>query len=210
MENTRIQGEIKYWNDLDAYDTGEAPPSTAMSTPASTLLAISAAPSFISSTTSVSISTPMVCAEAIPSGSDMNIPMSIPFPSPVLSSPSVGFGNFGNMGTVGTFDTFGSVALSAPLSPWDDVDATHQSRERERRESFGSIFPGSSGTGGNGNGGNISYGQPQTSLCSTTFNIDIKPKEPPIFYGRASEDIDTWLAKVGISYTSPKQMIDSK
>ena len=30
-----------------------------------------------------------------------------------------------------------------------------------------------------------------------TFNIGIKPKEPPVFYGRANEDIDTWLAKVG-------------
>ena len=96
------------------------------------------------------------------------------------------------------------------MSPWDDVDATHLSREWERRESFGSIFPGSSGTRGNGNGDNISCGQPQTSQRSTTFNIDIKPKEPPIFYGRASEDIDTWLAKVGISYTSPKQMTGSR
>ena len=31
----------------------------------------------------------------------------------------------------------------------------------------------------------------------STFNIGIKPKEPPVFYGRANEDIDTWLAKVG-------------
>ena len=30
-----------------------------------------------------------------------------------------------------------------------------------------------------------------------TFKIDIKPKEPPVFNGRANEDIDTWLAKVG-------------
>ena len=30
-----------------------------------------------------------------------------------------------------------------------------------------------------------------------TFNIGIKPKEPPVFNGRANEDIDTWLAKVG-------------
>ena len=124
VENTRIQGEIKYWNDLYAYDTGETPPPTAMSTPISTLPTISAAPSFISSATSVSILTPMVGAEAIPFGSDMNIPMSIPFSSPVLSSPSLGFGNFGNMGIVGTFDTFGFVALSSPLGPWDDIDAT--------------------------------------------------------------------------------------
>ena len=30
-----------------------------------------------------------------------------------------------------------------------------------------------------------------------TFNIGIKPKEPPTFHGRANEDVDTWLAKVG-------------
>ena len=191
MENIRIQGEIKYWNDLYAHNIGEAPPSTAWSAPVSNPPAISVAPSFVSSATSVSILTPMVGTEAIPSGSDMNIPMSIPFSSPVLSSPPLGFGNIGNMGTIGTFDTFGSVALSSTLGTWDDVDATRQIRERECRESFGSTFPGSSGIGGNGDGGNLTYGQPQTSLRSTTFNIDIKPKEPPIFYGRASEGIDT-------------------
>ena len=133
MENIRIQGEIKYWNDLYAYDTGEAPPSTAWSTLVSNPSAISAAPSFIPFVTYVSISTPMVGTEAIPSGSDMDIPMIVPFSSTVLSSPSLSFGNFGNMGTIGTFDTFGFVALSFALGTWDDVDATRQSRERERR-----------------------------------------------------------------------------
>ena len=32
---------------------------------------------------------------------------------------------------------------------------------------------------------------------STTFNIGIKPKDPPYFHGRANEDVDTWIAKVG-------------
>ena len=32
---------------------------------------------------------------------------------------------------------------------------------------------------------------------SSTFNIGIKPKDPPYFNGRANEDVDTWLAKVG-------------
>ena len=31
----------------------------------------------------------------------------------------------------------------------------------------------------------------------STFNIGIKPKDPPVFYGRANEDVDTWIAKVG-------------
>ena len=128
MENTRIQGDIKYWNDLYAHDTGEAPPSTAWSTPVSNPPEISAAPSFVSSATSISILTPMVGTEAIPSGSDMNIPMFVPFSSLVLLSSSLGFGNFGNMGTVVTFDTFGFIALSSALGTWDDVDATRQHR----------------------------------------------------------------------------------
>ena len=31
----------------------------------------------------------------------------------------------------------------------------------------------------------------------TTFNIGIKPKGAPFFYGRANEDVDMWIAKVG-------------
>ena len=38
----------------------------------------------------------------------------------------------------------------------------------------------------------------QTGIgTSTTFDIGIKPKEPPIYHGRANDNIDTWLAKVG-------------
>ena len=69
---------------------------------------------------------------------------------------------------------------------------------RSRRESFGSTFAGSSGTGGNGGGnGNVgSTGPVQRMTTTSTFNIEIKPKEPPIFRGTANEDVDTWLAKV--------------
>ena len=28
------------------------------------------------------------------------------------------------------------------------------------------------------------------------FNLEIKPKDPPIFYGRAAEDVSTWISKV--------------
>ena len=73
-----------------------------------------------------------------------------------------------------------------------------------RRDSFGSVFPGSSGTGGNGNGNGTGHGagvatstQRPGMMQSATFNIGIKPKEPPVFHGRANEDVDTWLAKVG-------------
>ena len=46
-----------------------------------------------------------------------------------------------------------------------------------------------------------SFGVPQQQVVSrsstTTFNIRIKPKDPPFFHGRANEDVDTWIAKVG-------------
>ena len=32
---------------------------------------------------------------------------------------------------------------------------------------------------------------------TSTFNIGIKPKDPPFFHGRANEDVDMWIAKVG-------------
>ena len=31
---------------------------------------------------------------------------------------------------------------------------------------------------------------------TTTFNLGIKPKDPPVFYGRANEDVSTWVAKL--------------
>ena len=68
-----------------------------------------------------------------------------------------------------------------------------------RRVSFGSVFNESDGnghgSGGNGHGSAVGTTQ-QMRTSGSTFNIDIKPKEPPIFYGRAAEDIDTWLSKV--------------
>ena len=71
--------------------------------------------------------------------------------------------------------------------------------------SFGSVFQESSGNGaGNGNGGEEKRdnfgGVPSQAIhgsSGTTFNIGIKPKDPPFFHGRANEDVDTWIAKVG-------------
>ena len=61
------------------------------------------------------------------------------------------------------------------------------------------MFPGSSGTGGNGgrNGGSMGVSRSQVHNRSSTFNIGIKPKDHPYFHGRANEDVDTWIAKVG-------------
>ena len=77
----------------------------------------------------------------------------------------------------------------------------------QRRVSFGSSFAGGS-SGVNGNGDNndgqdetgfgemMDGGTQQQQQSSTTFRLEIKPKEPPIFYGRASEDVSTWISKV--------------
>ena len=83
------------------------------------------------------------------------------------------------------------------VGPWDDLPPIGQTSTR--RESFGSVFPGSSGTQGNGNGREGSTGQTRRPMpmSTSTFNIGIKPKDPPVFHGRATDDIDTWLAKVG-------------
>ena len=36
----------------------------------------------------------------------------------------------------------------------------------------------------------------QVQQGMSTFNLGIKPKDPPMFYGRAAEDVMTWVAKV--------------
>ena len=35
--------------------------------------------------------------------------------------------------------------------------------------------------------------QPQSA---STFNLGIKPKDPPMFHGRVTEDVTTWVVKV--------------
>ena len=85
-----------------------------------------------------------------------------------------------------------------------------------RRVSFGSVFDASSGPGGNGNNdgnsGTLGYitvpAQPQGT---STFNLGIKPKYPPMFYGRANEDVSTWVAKLSdffyLTEATPRQQV---
>ena len=67
---------------------------------------------------------------------------------------------------------------------------------------FGSVFDASSGQGGDnngndGNGGTIGSRTVQVQLQGvSTFNLGIKPKDPPVLHGRANEDVSTWVAKV--------------
>ena len=121
-------------------------------------------------------------------------------PAPMMSNPFVSFGDV----AAPTFPhpwSGQSSAVQTPsflnAAPWDDIPPMGQTSTR--RESFGSVFPGSSGTQGNGNGreGNAEATRRNVPPASSTFNIGIKPKDPPVFHGRATDDIDTWLAKVG-------------
>ena len=53
--------------------------------------------------------------------------------------------------------------------------------------------------GGNGNGSTQSSFNMTPSMPSpstSTFNIAIKPRDPPAFHGKATEDVTTWLSKV--------------
>ena len=73
--------------------------------------------------------------------------------------------------------------------------------QRQRRVSFGSVFDGSSGVDGGGNdddntGGMMEVGTRQQQQMGATFNLEIKPKDPPMFYSRATEDVSTWISKV--------------
>ena len=81
-----------------------------------------------------------------------------------------------------------------------DLPPLFPPQQRSRRESFGSTIAGSSGTGGNGGRGNGHVGvggvTPPALPTASVFKMDIKPKEPPVFWGTAAEDVDTWLAKV--------------
>ena len=76
------------------------------------------------------------------------------------------------------------------------------------------LSPVAVATGGNGNGTSGSVGVPRTQVhpgSAATFNIGIKPKDPPVFHGRANEDVDTWLAKVGdflyLTEANPRQQV---
>ena len=70
---------------------------------------------------------------------------------------------------------------------------------------FGSVFDATSGPngGGHNNGNNDNdwndipdAGNTPTQQNDALFKLEIKPKDPPMFYGRAAEDVSTWISKV--------------
>ena len=173
-ENTKIKGELQSWNDY--YNQEETSPEGP-------------------------VSTPMITANFVPEGmslfnftSPMSMPMhNFPFERvtlPMLSEPSAT-----------TFTP--AVSLAVEEHSWfpPSSDNMGQQQSSGRRVSFGSVFPGSSGNGDGNGDRRSSFGMSQAQVYSgsgsSTFNIGIKPKDPPFFHGRATEDVDTWITKVG-------------
>ena len=198
-ENVRIHSELQYWNDLYSQETGVTPPQTGQDVTSPPSVVVSSAP-----IVSPSVLSLVMGYENVASGSERtSAAMSIPQSTPVLTSPSMIFGSTGMFDTTGNVtrnEIDSNVNPSGGFGSWDIPSFTRQ--QSGRRESFGSVFPGSSGNGGNGDGrresvGMIGEARRARMTQPATFNIGIKPKEPPVFNGRANEDIDTWLAKVG-------------
>ena len=89
--------------------------------------------------------------------------------------------------------------------------------QSNRRVLFGLVFDASSGqagdnNGNDGNGGTIESRTAQAQLQGvSTFNLGIKPKDPPVFHGWANEDVSTWVAKVSdffyLTEATPRQQV---
>ena len=108
------------------------------------------------------------------------VTMSAPISMPVIGGPQVSL---------------------IPMSDPTGAPTPFGGPQGNRRVLFGSVFDVSSGQGGNGNndgnGGTIgSRTIPAQPQGTTTFNLGIKPKEPPVFHGWANADVSTWVAKV--------------
>ena len=183
-ENVKIQSELQSWQEWYQEDTGTRPSaSEELTSPVSQPSVPTSVPVFIAQPEPY-------FGETVSATTTMSTPMS----TPLLSSPILGMGN------VGRFDSAGNFTWANPGNPNENMGSGNVPvfpPQQNRRESFGSVFPGSSGTAGNGNGGSVITSQRHMPMQTATFNIGIKPKEPPVFNGRANEDVDTWLAKVG-------------
>ena len=116
-----------------------------------------------------------------------------------------------------------TMPLSPPQGPLPSIGEVQTENrfplglQGNRCVSFGSVFDASLGqNGGQNNDEKLNdWGEPleggdghlgengttqtrprQVQQGTSTFNLGIKPKDPPMFYGRAAEDVTTWVAKV--------------
>ena len=122
--------------------------------------------------------------------------MSLPVSLPVIDGPQVT-----------------PIPMSGPTLGTTPFGGPHGNR----RVSFGSVFDASSGqeqdnNGNNGNGGTMGSRTVQVQpQGAATFNLGIKPKDPPVFHGWANEDVSTWVAKVSdffyLTEATPRQQV---
>ena len=140
--------------------------------------------------------------QSVASGSGIpSIGMTVSVPPIAMSSPVIGGPPVTPIPMSGP--TLGPIPFGGP--------------QGNRRVSFGSVFDASSGQGGgnngnDGNGGTIGSRTIQVQLQGAlTFNLGIKPKDPPVFHGRANEDVSTWVAKVldffYLTEATPRQQV---
>ena len=111
--------------------------------------------------------------------------------------------------------SFASEFLSEDLTPIENFSGRGMSmtnatsaamNTNAHRDSFNSVFPEGIGTIGQSGDGNSSNGQSRflggnpTSWnirnVTSTFQLGIKPRDPPVFHGRENEDVSTWISKV--------------
>ena len=96
--------------------------------------------------------------------------------------------------------------LNVPQGPLPRIDELQRDDrgllgpQGNRRVSFGSVFdaPSRQNNGEHGNDWDETLGgdtvQPQQNI--SMFKLEIKSKDPPMFYGRAAEDVSTCISKV--------------
>ena len=103
-----------------------------------------------------------------------------------------------------------TIPLQRPQGPLPRIgeiqvdDRVPMGPQGNQRVSFGSVFDAPSGqNGGQNNGENLNdWGEPlddgdvQAQQNTSLFKLEIKPKDPLMFYGRVAEDVSTWISKV--------------
>ena len=178
-ENIKIKGELQSWNEW--YGQEETSPEVPVSTPVSLVANTPAIPLMSDVPAHLSM-------ESVAGGSTLSVSAALSGPSLMTSQPT----------------TSPAVSYFGGMPGWFHLQSESMGppQGRGRRVSFGSVFQDSNEGNGNGNNGDERREpgqQPQIVHGSgnSTFNIGIKPKDPPFFHGRVNEDVDTWIAKVG-------------
>ena len=195
--NKKLQEEMQIWNQIYSQETGVDLSSTGWNP-------------FMQQSSPMQ-STPF--SAPIPSASGLASSSTVPASIPISSTPNSAFSSPIQMDM--NTRSFASEFLSEDLTPTENfagrgmsmTNATSAAvNTNTHRDSFGSIFPGGLETIGQSGDGNSSNGQSRflggnpaswnIRNVTSTFQLGIKPKDPPVFHGRANEDVSTWISKV--------------